>query len=144
MQPVFVSILRLNAFSVMGYMSVTFVLLLIKHFTATNAEIVKSMRKVLQVSVSFIVYPKPFDWKYVAGGVATGAALYWFSHIKRSTKMRRGTSEDINPDTLDPEDQNPGEDSWMQSKANNGMPVNGMPASSPDKRRPQRRSSGGT
>uniref|UniRef100_A0A061QR20 Drug metabolite transporter superfamily n=1 Tax=Tetraselmis sp. GSL018 TaxID=582737 RepID=A0A061QR20_9CHLO len=60
-------VLLITVFSLTAYMSVTFVLLLIKHFNATTAEIVKSMRKVLQVLVSFVVFPKPFDWKYVFG-----------------------------------------------------------------------------
>jgi adenosine 3'-phospho 5'-phosphosulfate transporter B3 len=34
------------AFSLMGYLSVAFVLLLIKHFDATVSEVVKSARKV--------------------------------------------------------------------------------------------------
>lgn len=38
------------AFSVLGYVTVSLILLVIKHFGATNAEIVKSMRKVCQVS----------------------------------------------------------------------------------------------
>lgn len=71
----------------MAYMSVTFVLLLIKHFNATNAEVVKSMRKVLQVMVSFIVFPKPFDWKYIAGGAATVAALWWLGQGRKSQKQ---------------------------------------------------------
>lgn len=36
-------------FSVLGYLAVEFVLLLVQHFGATNAEIVKSSRRVLQV-----------------------------------------------------------------------------------------------
>lgn len=38
------------AFSILGYVTVSLILLIIKHFGATNAEIVKSMRKVCQVS----------------------------------------------------------------------------------------------
>ena len=34
------------AFSVLGYATVAFILLIIKNFGATNAEVVKSMRKV--------------------------------------------------------------------------------------------------
>uniref|UniRef100_A0A061SFF2 Solute carrier family 35 (Adenosine 3'-phospho 5'-phosphosulfate transporter), member B3 n=1 Tax=Tetraselmis sp. GSL018 TaxID=582737 RepID=A0A061SFF2_9CHLO len=80
-------VLLITVFSLTAYMSVTFVLLLIKHFNATTAEIVKSMRKVLQVLVSFVVFPKPFDWKYVFGGAATAAALWWFERVKRSQAL---------------------------------------------------------
>lgn len=39
------------AFSALGYITVSLVLLLIKNFGATSTEIVKSMRKVCQVRV---------------------------------------------------------------------------------------------
>eukprot|EP00955_Chlamydomonas_euryale_P110438 366000-Chlamydomonas_euryale.AAC.20 len=45
-------------FSVMGYVTVCLILLIIKNFGATNAEIVKSLRKVFQVAVSFLLFPK--------------------------------------------------------------------------------------
>ncbi|GLI59764.1 hypothetical protein VaNZ11_001725 [Volvox africanus] len=64
------------AFSVLGYVTVCLVLLLIKHFGATNAEVVKSMRKVCQVILSFLIFPKPMSWKYLAGGFLVAVALY--------------------------------------------------------------------
>mmetsp|Transcript_18642 Transcript_18642/g.40045 ORF Transcript_18642/g.40045 Transcript_18642/m.40045 type:complete len:358 (+) Transcript_18642:176-1249(+) len=64
-------------FSVLGYITVSLILLIIKGFGATNAEIVKSMRKVCQVAVSFTLFPKPFSWKYAAGGMLVALALYW-------------------------------------------------------------------
>ena len=54
-------------FSVLGYVSVTFVLSLIKYFGATETEIVKSLRKVLSICLSFILFPKALNWKYIAG-----------------------------------------------------------------------------
>ncbi|KAG2435320.1 hypothetical protein HXX76_007395 [Chlamydomonas incerta] len=64
------------AFSVLGYVTVCLILLLIKHFGATNAEVVKSMRKVCQVVLSFVVFPKPMSWKYLVGGALVAVALY--------------------------------------------------------------------
>ncbi len=63
-------------FSVLGYITVCLILLIIKHFGATNAEVVKSMRKVCQVALSFLVFPKPLSWKYGVGGLLVAAALY--------------------------------------------------------------------
>jgi len=73
----------------MGYLSFSTVLLLIKHFNAQTTEVVKSMRKVLQVLVSFVMFPKPFDWKYLAGGAVTVAALWWLQRIKRASKAKQ-------------------------------------------------------
>jgi len=54
--------------AVCGYVSVSFVLLLIKLYGATVTEMVKSCGKVLKVVQSFILYPKPISSKYYLGG----------------------------------------------------------------------------
>lgn len=64
-------------------LSVTFVLLLIKFYGATNTEIVKSLRKVLSIAISFAVYPKPVNSKYLAGMAATLASLLISYRLKR-------------------------------------------------------------
>lgn len=71
------------AFSVLGYVTVCLVLLIIKGFGATNAEIVKSLRKVCQVAVSFMLFPKPLTWKYLMGGLLVALSLWW---LQRSGK----------------------------------------------------------
>lgn len=55
--------------SVMGYLSVAMVLLLIKHFGATIAEVVKSCRKVVSICLSFLLYAKPISSNHVIGGL---------------------------------------------------------------------------
>ncbi|KAG2483303.1 hypothetical protein HYH03_017806 [Edaphochlamys debaryana] len=78
------------AFSVLGYVTVCLVLLLIKNFGATNTEIVKSMRKVCQVILSFMVFPKPMSWKYLAGGALVAIALYT---LQRTGKKPPGVAK---------------------------------------------------
>merc|ERR1712157_378159 len=58
---------QIAIFSVLGYSSVAFVLSLIKYFDATQTEIVKSLRKVLSICISFVLYPKPINNKYIGG-----------------------------------------------------------------------------
>jgi adenosine 3'-phospho 5'-phosphosulfate transporter B3 len=65
------------AFSVLGYVTVCLILLIIKSFGATNAEIVKSLRKVFQVAVSFTLFPKVFSIKYLLGGLLVVGSLFW-------------------------------------------------------------------
>ena len=64
------------AFSVLGYVTVSLILLIIKSYGATSAEIVKSLRKVCQVAVSFMLFPKVLSVKYVSGGLLVTLALY--------------------------------------------------------------------
>jgi len=61
--------------AVCGYVSVSFVLLLINLYGATVTEVVKSMRKILTVTLSFVLYPKPFSAKYLLGGLAVLLSL---------------------------------------------------------------------
>mmetsp|Transcript_19900 Transcript_19900/g.32741 ORF Transcript_19900/g.32741 Transcript_19900/m.32741 type:complete len:352 (-) Transcript_19900:56-1111(-) len=56
-------------FSVLGYCSSIFVLVLIKHFGATEAEIVKSCRKVFTICLSFALVAKPISYMHVIGGM---------------------------------------------------------------------------
>ena len=63
--------------------SVTFVLLLIKYYGATNTEIVKSLRKVLSIALSFAIYPKPVNSRYLGGMAATCASLVISYRLKR-------------------------------------------------------------
>lgn len=52
-----------------GYVSSNGILVLIKHFGATLAEVVKSTRKVLTVCLSFALYKKPWNMYHLAGGL---------------------------------------------------------------------------
>eukprot|EP00201_Polytomella_parva_P024543 CAMPEP_0175042948 /NCGR_PEP_ID=MMETSP0052_2-20121109/2876_1 /TAXON_ID=51329 ORGANISM="Polytomella parva, Strain SAG 63-3" /NCGR_SAMPLE_ID=MMETSP0052_2 /ASSEMBLY_ACC=CAM_ASM_000194 /LENGTH=232 /DNA_ID=CAMNT_0016305875 /DNA_START=376 /DNA_END=1074 /DNA_ORIENTATION=+ len=79
------SVAALLGCGVAGYLTVALVLLLIRHFGSTNAEIVKGMRKVCQILVSFLVFPKPLTWKYLLGGICVVVALY---DLQRSSPPR--------------------------------------------------------
>jgi adenosine 3'-phospho 5'-phosphosulfate transporter B3 len=84
----------LSAAAVCGYLSVTFVLLLIKFYGATNTEIVKSLRKVLSVALSFTIYPKPINSKYALGMTATvGSLLLSYRLQKRKQQLRAASPE---------------------------------------------------
>lgn len=66
-----------------GYISVSFILLLIRHFGASNAEIVKSTRKLVSIAASLILYPKPMGWKYAGGTLSTVCGLAYLYVLKR-------------------------------------------------------------
>ena len=72
-------------FSIAGYAGVSFVLLLIKHFGATSAEMVKSSRKVLSIVLSFVLFAKPWNYLHVLGGVLFTAAIT----MQVSLKLRK-------------------------------------------------------
>ena len=74
---------QLVASAVCGYVSVTFVLLLISLYGATVTEMVKSMRKVLTVALSFVLYPKPLSYKYALGSAAVLISLAATQELQR-------------------------------------------------------------
>ena len=45
-----------------GYLSVSFIMLLIRHYGASNTEIVKSTRKMISIGASMLLYPAPWNW----------------------------------------------------------------------------------
>ena len=56
---------------------------MIKFFGATEAEIVKSCRKVLSIVISFVLFPKALNWKYIAGFVVVVASIAWTFQLKQ-------------------------------------------------------------
>ena len=69
-------------FSVMGYSSVSFILSLIKYYGATEAEIIKSLRKVLSIVISFVLFPKALNWKYIVGFIAVLVSTAYTFYLK--------------------------------------------------------------
>ena len=76
-------------FSVMGYSSVSFILSLIKYYGATEAEIIKSLRKVLSIVISFILFPKALNWKYIAGFAAVLISTAYTFYLKAEKKKAK-------------------------------------------------------
>lgn len=87
-------------FSSLGYCSVMFVLLLIKRFGATNAEIVKSCRKVFSILLSFFLYAKPISSMHFVGGLFFVGSVLMGVQIKANkqrmkAKNSKPPAEDI-------------------------------------------------
>jgi len=72
------------SFSTLGYASTLFILLLIKTFGATNAEIVKSLRKILSIIISFVVFTKPFTQLHFIGFFLFALSTFMGVQIKRN------------------------------------------------------------
>ena len=66
-----------------GYVSVTIVLLLIRLYGATVTEMVKSMRKVISIVLSFVFFAKPFVWKYGLGFFLVVVSLVATQELQR-------------------------------------------------------------
>jgi len=71
-------------FSILGYSSSIFILVLIKHFGATEAEIVKSCRKVFTICLSFALVAKPISDKHVLGGLIFLLSIFISVYVKRN------------------------------------------------------------
>ncbi|KAK9797793.1 hypothetical protein WJX73_005980 [Symbiochloris irregularis] len=72
------------AASAAGYFAVSCVLALIRHYGALAAEVIKSLRKVLQVLASLLLFSKPLSWKYALGIACMMLAFIGVPNLKRS------------------------------------------------------------
>jgi len=63
-------------FSISGYLGMQVVLSLVRTFGAFVAVTVTSMRKALSVVISFIIFSKPFNFQYLAGGLIVVLGIY--------------------------------------------------------------------
>jgi adenosine 3'-phospho 5'-phosphosulfate transporter B3 len=64
-------------------MSVSFILLSIRQYGATNTEIIKALRKMLSIALSLLLYPKPMGWRYVTGTCVTAFGILTLYAIKK-------------------------------------------------------------
>lgn len=69
--------------SICGYVSVSFVLLMIKMYGATVTEMVKSLRKVLTIGISFVLFAHPLTWKYGVGAIFVLVSLAATQELQR-------------------------------------------------------------
>lgn len=87
----------------------SFMLLLISMYGVTTTELVKTVRKVLNVVFSFLLFPKPLTWLHFIGGLLVLCGLSQFSRrFKRKAKAK------ATPKVIDMENgglQNIGQDS---------------------------------
>lgn len=63
-------------FSLTGYLGMQVVLSLVRSFGAFVAVTVTSMRKALSVVISFVIFSKPFNIQYLAGGLIVILGIY--------------------------------------------------------------------
>lgn len=73
----------------LGYCSSGFILGLIKTFGATNAEIVKSLRKILSVAISFTAFSKPFTSFHLYGSALFIISTFIGVHVKNEKQKIR-------------------------------------------------------
>mmetsp|Transcript_6253 Transcript_6253/g.23606 ORF Transcript_6253/g.23606 Transcript_6253/m.23606 type:complete len:405 (+) Transcript_6253:286-1500(+) len=82
-------------FSVMGYSSVSFILSLIKYYGATEAEIIKSLRKVLSIVISFVLFPKALNWKYIVGFLAVLVSTAYTFYLKGEKNKAKAAAKAV-------------------------------------------------
>ena len=63
-------------FSFTGFYGLSFVLILIRIYGAFVAVTVTNLRKLLTLSMSFFIFPKPFHMQYVWGGLMVVVGIY--------------------------------------------------------------------
>eukprot|EP01102_Stenamoeba_stenopodia_P009449 TRINITY_DN2784_c0_g1_i5.p1 TRINITY_DN2784_c0_g1~~TRINITY_DN2784_c0_g1_i5.p1 ORF type:complete len:394 (-),score=57.25 TRINITY_DN2784_c0_g1_i5:80-1261(-) len=65
-----------------------FVLSLVKLTSAVTVAIVTSLRKAFTIAISFLLYSKPWSWKYLIGGIFLAIGTVWEIHSRMQPKPR--------------------------------------------------------
>eukprot|EP01083_Nonionella_stella_P056287 148305_1 len=86
------------AFSFINYFSVSFILLMISQFGSTNSEIVKAIRKVASIALSFLVYSKPITRNHYLGGALFFSSVAMGVYLKMSKKSPKKNVKDHSSD----------------------------------------------
>ena len=74
--------------AIFGYLSISFILLSIRQYGATNTEIIKALRKMLSIALSLLLYPKPLSLNYVLGVMLTVVGILALYLIKKKRFVR--------------------------------------------------------
>lgn len=82
--------------AIAGYGAMGFMLTLISMYGVTTTELVKTVRKALNVVFSFLFFPKPLTWLHFIGGLLVLCGLSQFS-------KRKVVKEKVTPKAADVE-----------------------------------------
>ncbi|XP_003374445.1 putative thrombospondin type 1 domain protein [Trichinella spiralis] len=76
-------------FAVCSYFGVQVILTLINGFDALVAITVTTFRKVITVCLSFILFSKPFTYRYLLGGIVIVIGIYFNLYSKKQNVMKK-------------------------------------------------------
>jgi adenosine 3'-phospho 5'-phosphosulfate transporter B3 len=80
------NMLLMLMYTILAYVAIYYHMTLVQEFGGISAVLVGNVRKVISIVLSFLVFPKPFSWLYVAGGVLVFGGLVWSDMIKEQSK----------------------------------------------------------
>lgn len=78
---------RLVFYGIAGYLGVVFVLACIREFGTLVATMVTSLRKTVTITLSFLLYPKPWVWQHVLGGSAVACAIAIHAYVGKGKSL---------------------------------------------------------
>ena len=80
------------AFSICNYLGTNVLLKVVGEFDSNAAVMVTSIRKVLTILCSFIIYPKPVGWLHGLGAIAVFVGVYFFEEARKRAKKEKDRS----------------------------------------------------
>ena len=80
----------MSIYTVVAYVAITFHMALVKEFGGITTVLVGNTRKALTIVASFVLFPKPGSWMYVAGGFLVFGSLLGNAYMKEMDKSTRG------------------------------------------------------
>lgn len=83
----------MTIYTFMAYVAITFHMALVKEFGGITTVLVGNTRKAITIVLSFILFPKPMSWMYIAGGVLVFGSLCGNAYMKERSRIVNANAE---------------------------------------------------
>lgn len=80
------ALMIMTLYTIVAYIAITFHMTLVKEYGGITTVLVGNTRKALTIVASFLLFPKPGSWLYVAGGVLVFGSLCGNAYLKEVQK----------------------------------------------------------
>ena len=82
------ALMLMTIYTFIAYIAITFHMALVKEYGGITTVLVGNTRKAMTIVVSFLLFPKPGSWLYVAGGVLVFGSLCGNAYFKEKQKSK--------------------------------------------------------
>jgi adenosine 3'-phospho 5'-phosphosulfate transporter B3 len=94
----------MTVYTFLAYIAITFHMALVKEFGGITTVLVGNTRKAITIVLSFLLFPKPMSWLYVAGGLLVFGSLIGNAYMKemsRRNPSEKDSSLDLKSNAID-------------------------------------------
>merc|ERR1740124_223387 len=84
----------LTVYTLISYAAISSYMMIVKNYGGVTAVLLATARKAMTIALSFILFPKPFSWMYVAGAICVLSGLTTVSLVRQYSKKECNSQSD--------------------------------------------------